>query len=134
MMLSDLVGIAETGSGKTLGFLIPGIVRMNAKKNNRKQRNKQPSILVLAPTRELAMQSDEVCNSAVGLPKIKSVCIAGGFDRHSQCKLISSGVQIVFATPGRLISLCESEEIDLSQICYLVLDEADRMLDMGFEP
>jgi len=131
----DVIGIAETGSGKTLAFLIPGIVKMNSQpKKSGGRRNRKPSILVLAPTRELALQSDEVCSQAVGIDNIKSVCIAGGFDRYSQCKSVAGGVQVVFATPGRLISLIESGEIDLSEICYLVLDEADRMLDMGFEP
>jgi len=128
----DLVGIAETGSGKTLGFLIPAIKRMLD--SNTSNGKKQPGILVLAPTRELAMQSDEVCNGASKSTSIRSVCIAGGLDRNSQTNLLKKGAQVVFATPGRLISLIESSEIDLSKVGYLVLDEADRMLDMGFEP
>jgi len=131
----DLIGIAETGSGKTLGFLIPGIHRMNNEDSHKKKkRSKQPSILVLTPTRELAMQSDEVCNAASQSTSVQSICVAGGLDRASQTTKIKKGAQVVFATPGRLISLINSQEIDLSKVCYLVLDEADRMLDMGFEP
>merc|ERR1712169_130620 len=131
----DLIGIAETGSGKTLGFLLPGIFKMNNEASHtKKKRSKQPSILVLTPTRELAMQSDEVCNAASQLTSVQSICVAGGLDRASQTNSIKKGAQVVFATPGRLISLINSKEIDLSKVCYLVLDEADRMLDMGFEP
>lgn len=80
------------------------------------------------------MQSDIVCMEASEETGIKSVCIAGGLDRQEQNKALKQGVQVVFATPGRLISLIESEECDISKTNYIVLDEADRMLDMGFEP
>ena len=80
------------------------------------------------------MQGDETCNSASAKTGIKSICIAGGMDRNAQTTAITRGTQVVFATPGRLISLIEACECDLSKISYLVLDEADRMLDMGFEP
>ena len=129
----DLIGVAETGSGKTLAFLLPGIVKINAEGNG-KARKRQPNILVLSPTRELAMQSDLVCNEASSETGIHSICIAGGMDRGSQNQALKRGAQVVFATPGRLISLLETNECDLSRTDYLVLDEADRMLDMGFEP
>merc|ERR1712100_56411 len=116
----DLIGIAETGSGKTLAFMLPGIVK-TITENSSKPRKRQPSILVLSPTRELAMQSDIVCND-------------GGMDRKLQNQKLKQGAQVVVATPGRLISLVENNECDLSRVHYLVLDEADRMLDMGFEP
>merc|ERR1711943_98946 len=116
----DLIGIAETGSGKTLAFMLPGIVK-TITENSSKPRKRQPSILVLSPTRELAMQS-------------YIVCIAGGMDRKLQNQKLKQGAQVVVATPGRLISLVENNECDLSRVHYLVLDEADRMLDMGFEP
>merc|ERR1712137_593415 len=129
----DLIGIAETGSGKTLAFLLPGIVKMNAE-TDEKPRKRQPGILVLAPTRELAMQSDVVCNESSSETGVSSVCIAGGMDRSAQNMALKRGARVVVATPGRLISLLETNECDLSRTKYLVLDEADRMLDMGFEP
>lgn len=93
----DVIGIAETGSGKTLGFLVPGIVKILAENKNIK-RVKQPSILVLAPTRELAMQGDETCNNASAKTGIKSICIAGGMDRNAQTNAITRGTQ-VFISP-----------------------------------
>ena len=129
----DLIGIAETGSGKTLAFMLPGIVK-TITENSSKPRKRQPSILVLSPTRELAMQSDIVCNDVSSETGIYSVCIAGGMDRKLQNQKLKQGAQVVVATPGRLISLVENNECDLSRVHYLVLDEADRMLDMGFEP
>jgi len=128
-----LVGIAETGSGKTLAFLLPGIVKLFAESTT-KRRKRQPNILILSPTRELAMQSDVVCNESSSETGVSSVCIAGGMDRSAQNSALRKGAQVVVATPGRLISLLESNECDLSLTSYLVLDEADRMLDMGFEP
>jgi len=131
----DLIGIAETGSGKTLAFLLPAMARVGQQTAaSKKSRRCQPSILVLAPTRELAMQSDLVCNEVASVTGVRSICVAGGMDRKEQTTALRQGCQVVMATPGRLISLLESNECDLSRCQHLILDEADRMLDMGFEP
>ena len=90
-------------------------------------------MLVLSPTRELALQiAQEV--KKYEYHGIKSVCVYGGGSRKDQCKVITDGVEIIIATPGRLNDLVESGFIAVESITYLVLDEADRMLDMGFEP
>jgi len=122
------VGISETGSGKTLAFLLPLLVRLG-----RQQKPKHPIVLVLAPTRELALQTLAVCEKFDHLG-FKSVCIFGGVPKDAQRKALRSGVHVVIATPGRLLDLLEEEVISLESIQNLVLDEADRMLDMGFEP
>jgi len=131
----DLIGIAETGSGKTLGFLLPAMARIGQQSAaSKKSRRCQPSILVLAPTRELALQSDLVCNEVSSVTGVSSICVAGGMDRKEQTNALRQGCQVVVATPGRLISLLETKECDLSRCQHIILDEADRMLDMGFEP
>lgn len=99
-----------------------------------KTKSKTPVVLVLAPTRELAVQSFETCEKVGKLFGCKSTCIYGGVAKYTQKEELNSGVQIVVATPGRLIDLMEEGVVDLSQVSYLVLDEADRMLDFGFEP
>jgi hypothetical protein len=96
-------------------------------------RSKGPTILVLAPTRELAMQSEEVCRAAGGVAGVASICIYGGVPKWPQKQAIAQGAKVVVATPGRLLDLEQEGAIDLSGVSYLVLDEADRMLDMGFE-
>ena len=128
----DVVGIADTGSGKTLAFLLPAIVHILAQEELR--RGDGPIVLVLAPTRELAVQ---IQNEAVKFGKgckIKSTCCYGGVSRGPQARDLSYGVEICIATPGRLIDFIESGTTNLRRVTYLVLDEADRMLDMGFEP
>lgn len=138
----DVVGIAATGSGKTLGFLIPGLLRLeylkSVNKNNlssnsssKKPNVPMPKILIVAPTRELAMQSYQVVED-LGGPK--GVCIYGGVPKGMQKQSLQGGAEIVVATPGRLMDLIDEHQLSLSQVCYLVLDEADRMLDEGFEP
>ncbi|XP_061915490.1 probable ATP-dependent RNA helicase DDX43 [Entelurus aequoreus] len=128
----DLIAIAQTGTGKTLAYLLPGFVHMDGQPIPRCQRD-GPGMLVLTPTRELALQIEEEC-SKYRYKGYKSICIYGGGDRRSQINLVKSGVDIVIATPGRLNDLQMNELITLHSITYLVLDEADRMLDMGFEP
>ncbi|KAJ9058147.1 RNA-dependent ATPase [Entomophthora muscae] len=127
----DVVGIAQTGSGKTLAFTLPAFMHLQ---RIGKTKSKTPVVLVLAPTRELAVQSFEVCEKVGKLFGCKSACIYGGVAKYSQKEELNAGVQIVVATPGRLIDLMEEGAVDLSQVSYLVLDEADRMLDFGFEP
>uniref|UniRef100_A0A8C5EP24 RNA helicase n=1 Tax=Gouania willdenowi TaxID=441366 RepID=A0A8C5EP24_GOUWI len=128
----DLIAIAQTGTGKTLAYLLPGFIHMDGQPVSRDQRA-GPGMLVLTPTRELALQIEAEC-SKYRYKGYQSICIYGGGDRKGQINLVRSGVDIVIATPGRLNDLQMNELINLSSITYLVLDEADRMLDMGFEP
>jgi len=128
----DMIGIAQTGTGKTLAFLMPCFVHIDNQKLPRGQRG-GPNVLVLAPTRELAQQiSMEV--KKYEYKGIKSVCVYGGGSIKDQTKVITNGVEIIIATPGRFNDLVSRGLICLDSITYLVLDEADRMLDMGFEP
>ncbi|KAI4875321.1 hypothetical protein NFI96_015561 [Prochilodus magdalenae] len=128
----DLIGIAQTGTGKTLSYLLPGFIHMDQQPVHRDKRG-GPGMLVLTPTRELALQIEAECNK-YSYKGFKSICVYGGGDRRAQIKMVTSGVDIVIATPGRLNDLQMNELINLRSITYLVLDEADRMLDMGFEP
>ncbi|GLJ36565.1 hypothetical protein SUGI_0734970 [Cryptomeria japonica] len=128
----DLVGIAETGSGKTLAYLLPGIVHVNAQPYLAP--GDGPIVLVLAPTRELAVQIQQEAIKFGTSSKIKSTCVYGGAPKGPQIRDLQRGVEIVIATPGRLIDMLEARHTNLRRVTYLVLDEADRMLDMGFEP
>ncbi|XP_010534902.1 PREDICTED: DEAD-box ATP-dependent RNA helicase 20 isoform X1 [Tarenaya hassleriana] len=128
----DLIGIAETGSGKTLSYLLPAIVHVNAQPILAP--GDGPIVLVLAPTRELAVQIQQEASKFGSSSRIKSTCIYGGVPKGPQVRDLQKGVEIVIATPGRLIDMLESNHTNLRRVTYLVLDEADRMLDMGFEP
>merc|ERR550514_483078 len=128
----DMVGIAETGSGKTLAFLLPAIVHINAQPYLSK--GDGPIVLTLAPTRELAVQTQGECSKFGKSSRIKNTCVYGGVPKSEQSRDLSEGVEIVIATPGRLIDFLEGDRTNLKRVTYLVLDEADRMLDMGFEP
>ncbi|XP_041645646.1 probable ATP-dependent RNA helicase DDX43 [Cheilinus undulatus] len=128
----DLIAIAQTGTGKTLAYLLPGFIHMEGQPVPRAERG-GPGMLVLTPTRELALQIETECKK-YHFKSYNSICIYGGGDRRAQISLVKGGVDIVIATPGRLNDLQMNELINLSSITYLVLDEADRMLDMGFEP
>ncbi|NXE63492.1 DDX43 helicase, partial [Calcarius ornatus] len=137
----DLIGIAQTGTGKTLAYLMPGFIHLTSQPISKDQRG-GPGMLVLAPTRELALQVEAEC-SKYAYKGIKSICVYGGGDRKGQIDMVTKGVDIVIATPGRLNDLQMNNFINLKSITYLainnfvseqVLDEADRMLDMGFEP
>jgi len=129
----DVIGIAETGSGKTLAFSIPALMHVKTRVEVEGKKRKGPIMLVVAPTRELAMQSQDVLEEAAKFVKIRSVCVYGGVPKPPQRDALRRGVEVLVATPGRLIDLMEEGCCDLSQISYLVLDEADRMLDQGFE-
>ena len=128
----DLIGIAETGSGKTLAFLLPAIVHINAQPAIR--RGEGPIALVLAPTRELAVQIQQECKKFSTSSNLRVVCCYGGVPKGQQARELHWGAEICIATPGRLIDFLESGTTNLKRVTYLVLDEADRMLDMGFEP
>lgn len=127
----DVVAIAKTGSGKTLGYLIPGFLHIKRTCNNPRM---GPTVLVLAPTRELATQIQEETVKFGISSRISCTCIYGGAPKGPQLRDLSRGVDVVVATPGRLNDILEMRRISLGQVSYLVLDEADRMLDMGFEP
>ncbi|NXM04433.1 DDX43 helicase, partial [Tyrannus savana] len=127
----DLIGIAQTGTGKTLAYLMPGFIHLTSQPISKDQRE-GPGMLVLAPTRELALQVEAEC-SKYSYKGIKSICIYGGGDRKGQIDVVTKGVDIVIATPGRLNDLQMNNFINLKSITYLA-NEADRMLDMGFEP
>jgi ATP-dependent RNA helicase DDX43 len=127
----DVIGIAQTGTGKTLGFLLPAFIHIEGQTVPRGKRG-GPSVLIFAPTRELAQQiSNEV--KKYEYRGIKSVCVYGGGSMNEQLKAIEKGVEIIIATPGRFNHFVEKGAINLETITYLVLDEADRMLDQGFE-
>jgi ATP-dependent RNA helicase DDX5/DBP2 len=147
----DIISVARTGSGKTLGFLMPTFAQIKRVQklpvvlsqdekygNNGASNNNgacKPLAVVLAPTRELAMQIDvEAANYGRALG-IRSVCIYGGQSKWFQISQMQrKKPQIIIATPGRLNDLCNLKKINLKNVAILVLDEADRMLDMGFEP
>ncbi|NXI72219.1 DDX43 helicase, partial [Anseranas semipalmata] len=127
----DLIGIAQTGTGKTLAYLMPGFIHLASQPISKDQRG-GPGMLVLAPTRELALQVEAECLKYT-YKGIKSICIYGGGDRKGQINMVTKGVDIVIATPGRLNDLQMNNFINLKSITYLA-NEADKMLDMGFEP
>ena len=128
----DLVGIARTGSGKTLAYLLPGLVHIKEQSNITKYA--EPRLLILTPTRELAIQVQLVCSEYGSVLKIRSTCVYGGSSKGNQIRELDRGCDIVVATPGRLLDLLENRKIFLDKVSFCVLDEADRMLDMGFEP
>jgi len=128
----DVVGIAETGSGKTLTYTLPAIVHINAQPLLAP--GDGPIVLVLAPTRELAVQIQDEASKFGKSSRIRNTCVYGGVPKGPQIRDLAKGVEVCIATPGRLIDMLESGKTNLRRVTYLVLDEADRMLDMGFEP
>ena len=128
----DVVGIAETGSGKTLTYCLPAIVHINAQPLLGP--GDGPIVLVLAPTRELAVQIQQEVTKFGKSSRIRNTCVYGGVPKGGQIRDLARGVEVCIATPGRLIDMLESGKTNLRRVTYLVLDEADRMLDMGFEP
>lgn len=128
----DLIGIAQTGTGKTLAFLLPAFVHIDGQPVPRGQRG-GPNVLVMAPTRELALQIEKEVHK-YQYKGIRAICLYGGGSRKEQITKVEQGVEIIICTPGRLNDLVSANIIDITSITYLVLDEADRMLDMGFEP
>ncbi|KAJ4424116.1 ATP-dependent RNA helicase dbp2 [Gnomoniopsis sp. IMI 355080] len=128
----DVVGVAETGSGKTLTYCLPAIVHINAQPLL--AQGDGPIVLVLAPTRELAVQIQQEMSKFGKSSRIRNTCVYGGVPKGPQIRDLSRGVEVCIATPGRLIDMLEAGKTNLRRVTYLVLDEADRMLDMGFEP
>ena len=129
----DIVGIAETGSGKTLAFGVPALTTLAKAKKNNELKGNFPRMLVLAPTRELAMQSQVVLEDFGKVVGLRSMVVYGGVPKYLQKEQLRKGTECVVATPGRLKDLINEGSCDLSRVSQLVLDEADRMLDMGFE-
>ncbi|XP_055593432.1 probable ATP-dependent RNA helicase DDX23 [Uranotaenia lowii] len=132
----DIIGIAETGSGKTLAFLIPLLTWIQSlpKMARLETADQGPYAIIMAPTRELAQQIEEE-TLKFGTPLgIRTVVVVGGLSREEQGFRLRLGCEIVIATPGRLIDVLENRYLVLNQCTYIVLDEADRMIDMGFEP
>mmetsp|Transcript_2412 Transcript_2412/g.5490 ORF Transcript_2412/g.5490 Transcript_2412/m.5490 type:complete len:772 (-) Transcript_2412:482-2797(-) len=147
----DLMACAQTGSGKTGGFLFPILQRMLEDSEAELRRNGSlsngrymgrggrrrycaPGCLILSPTRELALQINKEAQKFCYRTPLKTVCVYGGEDIYHQVRQLESGCDLVIATPGRLVDLISRRKISMSAIKYLCFDEADRMLDMGFEP
>ncbi|XP_030386608.1 ATP-dependent RNA helicase p62 [Scaptodrosophila lebanonensis] len=129
---SNMVGIARTGAGKTLAYILPALTHIRAQPSLR--RGEGPIALILVPTRELAQQIQKVVFDYTDPHKVRSICVFGGCSTTVQLSAIHRGCKIVVATPGRLIDFLIQGQISLNRCTYLVLDEADRMLDMGFAP
>jgi len=128
---NDVVGIASTGEGKTLGFVLPAIVHVNGQPLL--EAGDGPIVLVLAPTRELAAQIHGECARFGASSHVKTACVYGGTNKQEQAAALKAGVEVVVATPGRLVDMLASGATNLRRVTFFVLDEADRMLEMGFE-
>jgi len=126
----DLFGCAQTGTGKTAAFALPILEQLQA--NGLKAAPGKPVVLVLAPTRELALQIEESFRDYGKYLKLTSTVIFGGVTQHRQVEALRRGCDILIATPGRLLDLIEQNLLSLNAVKFFVLDEADRMLDMGF--
>jgi ATP-dependent RNA helicase RhlE len=124
----DVLGLAQTGTGKTAAFLLPILQRLT------KGALRRVRVLILAPTRELAEQIHQMSIELGKNTKVRSVTVYGGVSKARQVEALRRGAEIVVACPGRLLDLLNDRSIDLSQVEVLVLDEADRMCDMGFLP
>jgi ATP-dependent RNA helicase RhlE len=127
----DLMAAAQTGTGKTAGFTLP-ILQLLSRETSLSMKRFKPRVLVLVPTRELAMQVQQSVFTYGKHLRLRSAAIYGGVGIGPQMRVLKAGVDIVVATPGRLLDHVAQRSIDLSAIEILVLDEADRMLDMGF--
>ena len=126
----DLIGIAQTGTGKTAAFALPILQRLSA--NPAPATSRRPRALILAPTRELAAQIGQSFASYGKFLRLSHTVIFGGVGQHPQVRALERGVDIVVATPGRLQDLIQQKHVILDKVEVFVLDEADRMLDMGF--
>jgi ATP-dependent RNA helicase RhlE len=129
----DLIACAETGTGKTVAFVVPALQRLltSARADDDRRRSR---VLVLAPTRELAVQIEDEIHGLAYHTQVTSAAVYGGVEMGAQERALKAGVDIIVATPGRLIDHMRQQNADLAAIELLVLDEADRMMDMGFWP
>src|SRR5256885_901626 len=140
----DVIGIAQTGTGKTAAFVWPILMKLLESKErvthahngarNRQSGSDRTRALVVAPTRELVVQIEENVRAYAKHVRLRMATVSGGVSERPQIQALRSGVDLVEATPGRLIDLMDQRVANLSGIEFLVLDEADRMLDMGFLP
>ena len=128
----DILGSAQTGTGKTAAFAIPILQNLHKENQTQKQGKRVIKSLVLAPTRELALQIHDNFKEYGKNLNMRTTVIYGGVPQSKQVKALNSGIDILVATPGRLLDLIQQRKLTLSEVTYLVLDEADRMLDMGF--
>jgi ATP-dependent RNA helicase RhlE len=125
----DVIGVAQTGTGKTAAFVLPMLERLAAGPRRRRMR-----ALVIAPTRELVVQTEENVRVYGRHLDLQYATVYGGVGEHPQVAALRRGVDLVVATPGRLLDLMARRHVDLTELAFVVLDEADRMLDMGFLP
>ena len=131
----DVLAAAQTGTGKTAGFALPLIEQLAAHANTSTSPARHPiRALILAPTRELAIQVEESVRAYCKHLPLRSLVVYGGVNIDTQIPSLRAGVEILVATPGRLLDHVQNKTLNLSQVSMLVLDEADRMLDMGFMP
>lgn len=136
MQSRDLIGVAVTGSGKTAAFLLPLLVYISdlpRLDENEWRKNDGPYAIVLAPTRELAQQIEIEAKKFTQPLGFNVVSIVGGHSLEEQAFSLRNGAEIIIATPGRLVDCIERRMLVLSQCCYVIMDEADRMIDLGFE-
>ena len=127
----DVMAVAQTGTGKTLAFLIPAIDQL-IKTKKQKVKHVVPTVLIMVPTHELCLQITDVVNQLLGKNKIKALAIYGGVSQDQQIKALKEGVHLVIATPGRMFDLISQGYLDTLHVKTLILDEADQMLDRGF--
>jgi ATP-dependent RNA helicase RhlE len=126
----DLIGIAQTGTGKTAAFVLPILEHLS----QTQQPSRNPRALIVAPTRELAAQIEENVQLLGRALRVRCTTVFGGVNESPQIRALRQGVDVLVATPGRLIDLMNSKHVSLAEVQVAVLDEADRMLDMGFLP
>ncbi|VAW21033.1 ATP-dependent RNA helicase RhlE [hydrothermal vent metagenome] len=126
----DMMGIAQTGTGKTAAFALPILHQLNLSQSEGGKR--KPKALILAPSRELAIQISDEIRAYGQFLALRQTVIVGGVSQKSQVSALQRGVDIIISTPGRLLDLMNQRHVQLDEVCHFVLDEADRMLDMGF--
>lgn len=127
----NLVSIAKPGSGKTYGYLLPSV--LHVMEQAPLGHMESPMVLVIAPTRDLAKQIEMVAQKLADPCDIRTMCLIGGVKKQQQLRSLAKGAQIVIATPGRLNDILETSEVSFQRCTFVVIDEADRMLDLGFE-
>ena len=130
---ADVLGLAQTGTGKTAAFGLPLLNKIKEEKKGRAE-PKCPRSLILAPTRELAIQIHLELEKLASNANLYVACVIGGVSQHTQVKKLHSGVDVLVAAPGRLLDLMNQGHVNLSKTNFLILDECDRLLDMGFIP
>src|SRR5437773_352052 len=128
----DIIGIAQTGTGKTAAFVLPILMKLAASKPTGQPR--RPRALVIAPTRELVVQIEENVRAYAKHLPLKMATVFGGVGERPQVMALRENIELIVATPGRLLDLMQQRHGDWTGLEFLVLDEADRMLDMGFLP